>query len=95
MSAQTMDRPGRETALGRSGGAGDGAGRPTPRRLRMLPFAFAAPALVLYLGFLVWPALQALWISLTDWDGLSDQQKFIGLDNYAAMLEDSVVGIAA
>ena len=95
MSAQTMDRPGRETPLGRSGGAGGGAGRPTPRRLRMLPFAFAAPALVLYLGFLVWPALQALWISLTDWDGLSDPQNFIGLDNYAAMLEDSVVGIAA
>ncbi|WP_198683971.1 carbohydrate ABC transporter permease [Brachybacterium sp. YJGR34] len=68
-----------------------------PGRLRpsLLPLAFAAPALLLYLGFLVWPALQALWISLTDWDGLSDTQSFVGLANYRAMLDDPVVGIAA
>ncbi|UVY84519.1 sugar ABC transporter permease [Brachybacterium sp. NBEC-018] len=65
------------------------------RRPRLLPWAFAAPALVIYLAFLVWPALQALWISLTDWDGLSDTQHFVGLANYTAMLSDSVVGIAA
>lgn len=67
------------------------------RRTRrpITPLLFAAPALVIYLGFLVWPAVQALWISLTDWDGLSDDQNFIGLDNYAAMLDDGVVGIAA
>ncbi|MGP5078764.1 carbohydrate ABC transporter permease [Brachybacterium alimentarium] len=65
----------------------------TPRNLT--PLLFAAPALVIYLGFLVWPALQALWISLTDWDGLSEQKSFVGLDNYLAMIDDKVVGIAA
>src|SRR5699024_7731393 len=31
----------------------------------------------------------------TDWDGLSDDNSFVGLDNYLAMLDDNVVGIAA
>lgn len=69
--------------------------RPRGTRRNLTPLLFAAPALVIYLGFLVWPALQALWISLTDWDGLSDEQNFVGFDNYLAMLDDSVVGIAA
>lgn len=68
-----------------------------PRRIRRsrTTLLFAAPALVVYVGFLVWPALQALWISLTDWDGLTNEQNFVGLDNYLAMLEDNVVRIAA
>jgi len=69
--------------------------RPRSNRRTLTPLLFAAPALVIYLGFLVWPALQALWISLTDWDGLSDDNSFVGLDNYLAMLDDNVVGIAA
>lgn len=69
--------------------------RPRGTRRNLTPMLFAVPALVIYLGFLVWPALQALWISLTDWDGLSDEQNFVGLDNYLAMLDDTVVGIAA
>lgn len=69
--------------------------RPRGTRRNLTPLLFAAPALVIYLGFLVWPALQALWISLTDWDGLSGEQNFVGLDNYVAMLDDNVVGIAA
>jgi len=69
--------------------------RPRSNRRTLTPLLFAAPALVIYLGFLVWPALQALWISLTDWDELSDDNSFVGLDNYLAMLDDNVVGIAA
>lgn len=68
--------------------------RPGTRRPSTMPLLFAAPALAIYLGFLVWPALQALWISLTDWDGLSDRKTFVGLANYTAMLSDPVVGIA-
>src|SRR5699024_2144467 len=69
--------------------------RPRRIRRRRTTLLFAAPALVVYVGFLVWPALQALWISLTDWDGLTNEQNFIGLDNYLAMLKDNVVRIAA
>ncbi|WP_193105504.1 carbohydrate ABC transporter permease [Brachybacterium sp. FME24] len=88
MSAHTLDRTAARSTRRRT----DQPGRARPG---LLPLAFAAPALVLYLGFLVWPALQALWISLTDWDGLSDQQNFVGLDNYLALFDDKVVGIAA
>lgn len=88
MSAHTLDRTAARSTRRRT----DHPGRARPG---LLPLAFAAPALVLYLGFLVWPALQALWISLTDWDGLSDQQNFVGLDNYLALFDDKVVGIAA
>jgi len=69
--------------------------RPRRIRRRRTTLLFAAPALVVYVGFLVWPALQALWISLTDWDGLTNEQNFVGLDNYLAMLKDNVVRIAA
>lgn len=64
------------------------------QRTRML-WTFLLPGLLFYIVFLVWPSVQALWISLTDWDGLSDEQQFVGLDNYRNMLNDEVVGIAA
>lgn len=67
------------------------ARRPLRRHSRAIPWAFAVPALL----FLVWPALQSLWISMTDWDGMSPDPSFVGLDNYTAMLHDKVVGIAA
>jgi len=67
---------------------------PRPRR-SLLPLGFILPGLIFYVLFLVWPAVQALWISLTDWDGLSEQQNFVGLENYQRMLDDPVVGTAA
>jgi len=72
---------------------------PVRRRLRTspmwVPWAFALPGLAVYLLFLAWPVISALATSLTDWDGLSDTRRFVGLANYAAMLDDTVVGIAA
>jgi multiple sugar transport system permease protein/raffinose/stachyose/melibiose transport system permease protein len=46
------------------------------------------PALLLYTGFLIGPALSSIYYSLTSWDGLSPQMKFIGLDNFAMMFQD-------
>ena len=57
----------------------------------LVAWAFALPALAVYLIFLVYPALQSLWFSLTNWDGLSATYDFVGLDNYAAMPDDPVV----
>ncbi|GAA2344465.1 sugar ABC transporter permease [Streptomyces violaceusniger] len=53
---------------------------------------FVSP-MVLILGlFLVLPILMALWVSLLDWDGQSNpftgQAKFVGLDNYRALLTE-------
>src|SRR5918996_4890739 len=55
------------------------------------PWLFALPALVVYVGFLVYPALSSLWFSLTDWDGLSATYNFVGLENYAKLPSDPVV----
>jgi len=55
---------------------------------------FALPALLVYVMFLVSPALQSLFFSLTDWDGLSPSYNLVGLENYVAMASDPVVATA-
>jgi raffinose/stachyose/melibiose transport system permease protein len=44
------------------------------------------PALLLYVVFLVYPYLNAVWISLFDWLGMGPMNKFVGLDNYVKWL---------
>jgi raffinose/stachyose/melibiose transport system permease protein len=71
--------------------------RPRHRKARhggLVAWAFALPALAVYVIFLVYPALQSLWFSLTNWDGLSPTYDFVGLDNYANLPKDPVVGQA-
>ena len=45
------------------------------------------PAFIGFALFYAWPTLRALQISLTDWN-LLREPNYIGLDNYADMLED-------
>ncbi len=48
----------------------------------------------LYTVFFVWPTIQALFISLTKWNGYSTEKVFVGLDNYARLLHDEYFKIA-
>jgi ABC-type sugar transport system permease subunit len=57
----------------------------------LTPWLFALPAIGIYLAFLVYPALNSVFFSLTDWDGLSATYNIVGLQNYVAMLSDPVV----
>ncbi len=79
-------------------GASDARGR-APRRGRRLarlqPYLFIAPAMAVYLGFLVYPMLVSLWTSLFEWDGLSAESAFVGLGNYGAVLLDDEVARTA
>ncbi|MBN1287081.1 MAG: sugar ABC transporter permease [Anaerolineae bacterium] len=52
----------------------------------IIPFLF--PAIALYLVFVIYPYLQAMYISLTKWRGLTPNPEFIGLENFQRMLED-------
>ncbi len=70
---------------------GSGEGR---RRRPSPAWAFALPGLAVYVTFLVYPAAESLWLSLTSWDGLSPERPFVGLDNYARMLDDPTMAIA-
>ena len=68
--------------------------RPARKRTRhggLTAWAFALPALAVYFVFLVYPALQSLWFSFTNWDGLSPTYKFVAVDNYLSMAKDPVV----
>ncbi|MDH2391098.1 sugar ABC transporter permease [Streptomyces sp. HNM0663] len=51
---------------------------------------FLLAPVALYLIFVIWPYLQTIGYSFTDWKGQSQTFGFVGLDNYAALLEDNV-----
>ena len=57
------------------------------RRKIVLPFLL--PAIAVYTAFFVWPALQALWISLHDWNGFKAKMIYIGFGNFTKMFGDS------
>lgn len=62
---------------------------------RLTPWLFLAPALVIYTGFLVGPMLFTLYTSFFQWDGLSADMTFVGLQNYIRILfEDEVSQLA-
>lgn len=53
-------------------------------------YTFVAPAFLIFLIFLVIPILFSLYISFTDWNGITplaqpDAYQFVGLDNYAKL----------
>jgi len=64
--------------------AGRGGRRPRPRTRRktLTAYLFLAPFLILFLTFVVAPAVFGLWISVTDWSPFRDVQHFVGLQNY-------------
>ncbi len=55
---------------------------------------FALPALLAYVVFLVSPAVQSIWISLTNWNGISPTKAFVGLDNYVQIFQDPTALLA-
>ncbi len=64
---------------------GGGAPRPTfLRSLRNLPVAllFLLPAIVILGTFNFYPALYSLYLSFFEWNGVSPERPFVGLQNY-------------
>ena len=53
----------------------------------MTAWVLVLPALIGFLVFYAWPTMRAIPISLTDWN-LLRAPNFVGLDNYARMLDD-------
>lgn len=63
-------------------------GRGSPRNVQMLSaLAFLLPALALLLVFRVVPIVQAVYLSMTTWDGVGDP-KWVGLANFIAISHD-------
>jgi N-acetylglucosamine transport system permease protein len=69
---------------------------PSRRRRKKLTFdkvSFMAVFLILplaiFLVFVIWPFIQAIYYSLTDWGGFSPTMNFIGFDNFVRLAQDS------
>lgn len=57
-------------------------------RNRFLIFSLLVPVSLLIL-FVIYPILNLIYMSFTDWDGLAVKQNFVGLKNYITMFKDS------
>ncbi|WP_425828425.1 carbohydrate ABC transporter permease [Streptomyces fractus] len=51
---------------------------------------FLVAPLALYAVFVIWPFIQAIYYSFTDWTGLSPDFKMVGFANYEKMFQDDV-----
>jgi len=61
----------------------------------LLPLFLLSPALVLLLGIVAYPIARAIWLSFHRLEILRpDLSQYVGLDNYRALLQDSVMRIA-
>ncbi|MFF4550604.1 carbohydrate ABC transporter permease [Streptomyces sp. NPDC001435] len=93
-SSQTADLPGSPDTPGKPGPTAAPHTLPAPRVGRRgestWGWLFVSPMVIVLGLFLVLPILMALWVSLLHWDGQSNpfsgQAKFVGLDNYRALL---------
>ncbi|MFY0663177.1 MAG: sugar ABC transporter permease [Natronospirillum sp.] len=52
-----------------------------------VPALFLAPALILFIIYVISPVAQSIWLSFYDWDGLSPKE-WIGLENYRELIYD-------
>ncbi|CAM5228584.1 sugar ABC transporter permease [Streptomyces] [Streptomyces griseus] len=51
---------------------------------------FLVVPMALYVIFVIWPFIQSIYYSFTDWTGLSPDFKMVGFDNYTKMLDDDI-----
>jgi ABC-type sugar transport system permease subunit len=84
MTAGSTARPAPPPAP-RTGSAGSSGGR--------APYLFIAPFFLLYTLFMIAPIVAAVYLSLTEWVGLGVPD-WVGLDNYATLLQDASFGTA-
>ena len=58
-----------------------------PGEPRLIGYLYVAPALIAFLVFGIWPFIQTIGISLTEWRGIGEAEP-VGLDNYVQVLTD-------
>ena len=51
---------------------------------------FLGLPLAIFLIFVIWPFLQAVFYSLTDWSGFSPDMQVIGIENYVRLFNDEI-----
>jgi len=79
MATQGIEQPHVQQPPGRKP---SGSGRKPTDASPLTPFVFLAPYLLLFLIFIVIPAVFGIWISLHTWDPLLPAKPWVGLQNY-------------
>src|SRR4028119_555442 len=83
-AARTPEPPQKRGRLGRF------ASVPALRRTQAYYGAlFVVPGLVIYTVFMLFPFFATIYLSFTNWDGVSPERDFVGLANYARMFGDA------
>jgi len=59
-------------------------------RNSLVAWLFMAPAVVLYVVFVLRPAIDIFTLSAYEWDGISPVRDWVGLDNFVRLLTDPV-----
>ncbi|MCG5218002.1 carbohydrate ABC transporter permease [Streptosporangium sp. KLBMP 9127] len=77
-------------ARGGDGIAAGRAARPPGGRRRARGWLYVLPALAVYLGFAIWPALNTLRLSFLTWDGILPPS-WAGLENYVKIFQDQAL----
>src|SRR5690625_6344138 len=85
--ASLTSLPPRRTNRGGRRGVGV---RQRPTKRSMKAWVYLLPALAIYGGFAIWPALNTFYLSFLDWDGVQ-VPTWAGLSNYTAILQDPVL----
>ncbi len=62
--------------------------RSRQRRRTLWIYAFLMPTFVLYGVYTVYPIVASYWYSLVEWNGFSDDMRFVGIENYRAVFAD-------
>jgi len=55
------------------------------RKINWTPYLFIIGPLLLYLFWIIGPMIYTFYLSLTDWDGISPEAKFIGFKNFETL----------
>src|SRR5215213_7429030 len=64
------------------------AGSPTMRRAlpqSLVAWLFLAPAAVIFAVVLIYPMIYSAWLSLFQWDGVSPNKVWVGVENYVEL----------
>lgn len=56
-------------------------------QFRVAPIVFLAPALFLFGIFVIWPIIQSIYISFTEWSGFGPKT-WVGFENYRTLFQD-------
>jgi len=56
-------------------------------KLRLAPWLFLTPGLLMFLLYVIGPIFQSIWISFYEWDGLSPKT-WVGWANYIELFDD-------